>query len=116
MMNSLAGILPFALVLTACGGSSTESTREEVLVTGTITIGGQPGPAIVTLGMEGSSNPGLSVGVFGTYRLVTEVASSDCPRLFIQAFFLNSVGQPIGEDTEPLGSCGTHVVDFEDNP
>ncbi|MCH7564992.1 MAG: hypothetical protein IH968_14340 [Gemmatimonadetes bacterium] len=115
-MNSLARILPLALVLTACGGSSTESTRQEVLVTGTITIGGQPGPAIVTLGIEGSSNPGLSVGVFGTYRLVTEVASSDCQRLFVQAFFLNSVDQPIAEETKPLGSCGTHVVDFEHNP
>ena len=55
MRHSLARILPFALVLTACGGSSTEC-------------------------------------------------------------FLNSIGQAIAEGTEPLGPCGTHVVDFEHNP
>ena len=112
-MNRLPPML-LVLVLAACG--STEPSVQQVQVSGTITSGGQPVTenAFVALGVTGRTDPvSSSVGFLdGTYGIAGEVESSDCGSLFVSVFLQNPFGQVILGATEPLDSCGTHVVDL----
>lgn len=103
----------FALALLA-GCTVTTEPLETLTVTGTITQGGDPAPALVRL-TAGNFQTNIPFPD-GTYTITVgggAIPSSDCASAAIRAELLDTDLQTVlDEETRQLGSCGQHEVDF----
>ena len=109
-------VLLLGSTLAACGG--TEPETRHVSVSGTLTYTGQAPPlssAVLVLGVTEKSAPVSTAlsAIDGPFAISGQVDAADCASVYVAASVQDGVtGQILGEVTEPLGACGTHVVDL----
>jgi len=114
MNNSLRLLIGLgaALVVFAC--SSVADPFTPLNVTGTVTQGGSPAAARITLTAGGNRNERDFPD--GTYSITTGgggLPESFCSDVQISAGLLSPEGTVVDTQTRTIGACGDHVVDFE---
>ena len=116
MQKPAATLFASLFVVTGIACTSTTDPFTPLLVSGTVTQGGDPALARVRLSAEGFQSS-VETESDGTYSLTTGgggVPESFCPSVRVTAALLGADSVTVvDEQTRAIGSCGEHMVDFD---